>query len=71
MSPLASTTRPYSRTATMVAAAATPKFAEGSDGALLAKAVDGLVSRNWAVTANGQGLERTFRFKTFAKTWVS
>lgn len=25
----------------------------------------------WALTAGGEGLERSFKFKTFAKTWVS
>jgi len=25
----------------------------------------------WALVPNGQGLERSFKFKTFAKTWVS
>ncbi len=24
----------------------------------------------WALTRDGAGLERTFKFKTFAKTWV-
>ncbi|KUI68715.1 Putative pterin-4-alpha-carbinolamine dehydratase [Cytospora mali] len=53
----------------MAAAAAKPKFAEGSDENLLTKAVDNLTSGKWALTANGQGLERPFKFKTFAKTW--
>ncbi|ROW16637.1 hypothetical protein VPNG_01726 [Cytospora leucostoma] len=50
-------------------AAAKPRFAEGSDEQHLTKALDGLVSKNWALTADGQGVERSFKFKTFAKTW--
>ncbi|KAJ4423721.1 hypothetical protein N0V82_001607 [Gnomoniopsis sp. IMI 355080] len=45
------------------------KFSEGSDEALLSKQVDSLASNRWAVTEDGQGIERSFRFKTFAKTW--
>lgn len=35
--------------------------------ALLAS--DGVGGR-WTLTADGEGVERMFRFKTFAKTWV-
>ena len=52
-------------------AAAQAKFSEGSDEQLLTKALAGLTSSRWTLTANGQGLERPFKFKTFAKTWVS
>lgn len=51
--------------------AAKTRFSEGSDVTLLTNAVDGLTSGKWAITADGQGLERSFKFKTFAKTWVS
>lgn len=58
-----------------MAAAAKAKFAQGSDEALLTKQLDSLTSGNvtagWSLTSNGQGIERSFKFKTFAKTWVS
>lgn len=50
--------------------AATPKFAEGSDEPRLTKELDELLSNRWKLTADGQGIERSFKFKTFAKTWV-
>jgi 4a-hydroxytetrahydrobiopterin dehydratase len=58
-----------SKTAAM---AATPKFADGSDEPRLKKELEALLSNNnrWALTADGQGIERSFKFKTFAKTWV-
>lgn len=46
------------------------KFAEGSDEALLSQQVESLASNRWSVTQDGQGIERSFKFKTFAKTWV-
>ena len=52
----------------------TPNFAPGSDTAALNPALKQLVSRPeapWRLTATGEGVERSFRFKTFAKTWVS
>lgn len=47
------------------------KFAEGSDEAALARDLDSLVSGGgrWALTDDGQGVQRSFKFKTFAKTW--
>lgn len=59
--------RSFSRSAAM---AATPKFSEGSDEPRLTKELDGLLSNKWTLTADGQGIERSFKFKTFAKTWV-
>lgn len=50
--------------------AASPKFSEGSDEPRLKKELDGLLSNRWALTADGKGIERSFKFKTFAKTWV-
>lgn len=47
-----------------------PKFSEGSDEAVLTKEVDRLTANRWILTENGQGVERSFKFKTFAKTWV-
>lgn len=58
--------RSYSRTTAMATKA---KFSEGSDATLLSSAVGGLTSGKWTITADGQGLERSFKFKTFAKTW--
>lgn len=52
----------------------TPNFAPGSDTAALNPALKQLVSRPeapWRLTATGEGVERSFKFKTFAKTWVS
>lgn len=60
-------TRSLSRT--HVAMAPQVKFAEGSDEAALAKDLDSLVSGKWTLTDDGQGIERPFKFKTFAKTW--
>ncbi|SPO05991.1 related to pterin-4-alpha-carbinolamine dehydratase [Cephalotrichum gorgonifer] len=54
------------------AAAATPSFSPGSDSGLLAPTVDKLLTRTqspWRLTPTGEGLERPFKFKTFAKTW--
>lgn len=49
-----------------------PKFSEGSDKAILTKDLDGLTANDrWLLTGNGQGIQRSFKFKTFAKTWVS
>lgn len=65
--------RPFSRTAIGAMAATNKvKFAEGSDEAALTKVLDGLTSGTpkWSLTPNGQGVERSFKFKTFAKTWV-
>lgn len=45
------------------------KFAEGSDEAALANDLDSLVPGKWTLTDDGQGIERSFKFKTFAKTW--
>ncbi|KAJ0117962.1 pterin 4 alpha carbinolamine dehydratase [Diaporthe amygdali] len=49
-------------------AAASPKFSEGSDEPRLTQELDSLLSR-WTLTTDGQGIERSFKFKTFAKTW--
>lgn len=51
----------------------TPTFAPGADAVALGPAVTELVSRPqsaWRLTATGEGVERSFKFKTFAKTWV-
>ncbi|KAH8681465.1 pterin 4 alpha carbinolamine dehydratase-domain-containing protein [Xylariales sp. PMI_506] len=54
-----------------------PKFSKGTDEAtlaqelqtLLASADGGAAAGRWHLSASGEGLERSFRFKTFAKTW--
>lgn len=47
------------------AAPAAPATAVGPDSR------SGGGAGRWALTAGGEGLERSFKFKTFAKTWVS
>lgn len=55
------------------------QFSAGSDEAALSEKLKTLLSPasadgasgRWTLIANGQGLERSFKFKTFAKTWVS
>lgn len=51
-----------------------PNFSRGSDVNTLRDSLDPLLSANggkWALVNDGDALERTFKFKTFAKTWVS
>jgi len=54
-----------------------PQFADGSDAQALTTALAPLLSSSpggggrWSLSATGEGLERSFKFKTFAKTWVS
>lgn len=62
-------TRQFS--STVAAMVSKPKFSDGSDEAVLTKELDDLISRRWSLTDDGQGIERSFKFKTFAKTWVS
>ncbi|KAI0396281.1 transcriptional coactivator/pterin dehydratase [Xylariaceae sp. FL0594] len=52
------------------------KFSAGADEPALRTALRGLLRSagkggRWSLTNNGQGLERGFKFKNFAKTWVS
>lgn len=63
-------TRSFSKSAAAMASTPAPKFAEGSDEPRLTKELEGLLGSRWALTADGQGIERSFKFKTFAKTWV-
>ncbi|KJZ79294.1 hypothetical protein HIM_01445 [Hirsutella minnesotensis 3608] len=49
-----------------------PRFSPGTDADAVSPAVAALVSGpggRWTLAADGQALERTFKFKTFAKTW--
>ncbi|KAI1468792.1 transcriptional coactivator/pterin dehydratase [Daldinia caldariorum] len=55
-------------------AVVTPKFSAGIDEAALTPTLEPLLASarrggRWVLTASGEGLERSFRFKTFAKTW--
>ncbi|KAJ8132980.1 hypothetical protein O1611_g641 [Lasiodiplodia mahajangana] len=54
---------------------ATVKFSAGTDETALTAALEELLSSagkggRWALISSGQGLERSFKFKTFTKTWV-
>lgn len=63
--------RPFSSSAS--AMAAQPRFSAGTDAASLTPALTPLLvseGGRWALTNEGTALERRFRFKTFAKTWV-
>jgi 4a-hydroxytetrahydrobiopterin dehydratase len=51
-----------------------PRFSAGSDAATLETFLSPLLTANggrWTLTNQGEALEREFKFKTFAKTWVS
>ena len=52
---------------------ATLKFSPGSDEAKVSSEVNSLTQkeRPWQLCANGQGVERVFKFKTFKAAWVS
>ena len=48
-------------------------MSQGQDEEELLHKLRGLLKDNgglWELTANGKGLERTFYFKTFNRTWV-
>lgn len=54
----------------------TPQFSPGVDEPALTRALEPLLASaelggRWALVPGGEGLERSFKFKTFAKTWVS
>ncbi|KAI1766205.1 transcriptional coactivator/pterin dehydratase [Hypoxylon sp. FL1150] len=56
------------------AMAATPQFSPGVDEPALTQALDSLLASaglggRWQLVPGGEGLERSFKFKTFAKTW--
>jgi 4a-hydroxytetrahydrobiopterin dehydratase len=44
---------------------------EPYSSAIIEQATTLIEKRGWILCADGKGLERGFRFKTFAKTWVS
>jgi 4a-hydroxytetrahydrobiopterin dehydratase len=50
-----------------------PHFSQGADTEPTRKKLTTLISSpggRWALTSSGKGIERTFKFKTFTKTWV-
>jgi 4a-hydroxytetrahydrobiopterin dehydratase len=49
-----------------------PTFSAGSDATSLTASLSTLLppEGRWQLTPKGNGVERTFRFKTFKKTWV-
>jgi 4a-hydroxytetrahydrobiopterin dehydratase len=50
-----------------------PRFSPGSDPSVLEPVLAPLLTANggrWTLTRDGEAIEREFRFKTFAKTWV-
>lgn len=51
-----------------------PAISKGADVDALKQRLNPLLSTNggrWTLTKNGEAMERTFKFKTFTKTWVS
>ncbi|KAK1641096.1 pterin 4 alpha carbinolamine dehydratase-domain-containing protein [Colletotrichum phormii] len=53
------------------AAAPTPRFSKGSDEPSLSSTLETLLGqgRGWALVNDGEAVERSFKFKNFAKTW--
>jgi 4a-hydroxytetrahydrobiopterin dehydratase len=50
-----------------------PRFSADSDSTALEAFLSPLLATNggrWTLAAEGEALEREFKFKTFAKTWV-
>ena len=59
------------RSSASAAAAMQPRFSAGVDEAAVRPALEPLLlPSRWALANDGAALERAFRFKTFAKTWV-
>ncbi|KAK3339368.1 pterin 4 alpha carbinolamine dehydratase-domain-containing protein [Neurospora tetraspora] len=63
-----------SRTMSSSSSEIKPQFSEGSEPAVLGPALDKLLATSgaggrWTLTQEGVAIERTFKFKTFAKTW--
>lgn len=68
-----SATRTIMTTTTTTTTTTQPSFSANADIAALKQELDPLLNLNggkWALTTSGNGLERSFRFKTFKKTWV-
>ncbi|EEU40930.1 uncharacterized protein NECHADRAFT_76536 [Fusarium vanettenii 77-13-4] len=52
---------------------AQPRFSAGTDAASVTPALKALLTSDggrWTLAKDGAALERQFKFKTFAKTWV-
>ncbi|KAI9731086.1 MAG: hypothetical protein M1818_007943 [Claussenomyces sp. TS43310] len=50
-----------------------PEFSSGEDAETLSTSLASLAEAEggrWRLMTNGKGVERTFKFKTFKKTWV-
>lgn len=56
---------------TPAAAASTPRFSKGSDESSLSSTLQTLLGqgRGWTLVNDGEAVERSFKFKNFAKTW--
>ncbi|KAK1466014.1 pterin 4 alpha carbinolamine dehydratase [Colletotrichum melonis] len=56
---------------TTTTAAPTPRFSKGSDESSLSSTLQTLLGqgRGWALVNDGEAVERSFKFKNFAKTW--
>ncbi|KAK2008612.1 transcriptional coactivator/pterin dehydratase [Colletotrichum eremochloae] len=65
--------RPHRRAMSTTSAAlakATAHFSQGSDEASLSTALETLLEAGrWALVNDGEAVERSFKFKNFAKTW--
>ncbi|KAG9255865.1 uncharacterized protein F5Z01DRAFT_517168 [Emericellopsis atlantica] len=46
------------------------RFSDGTDEATATPALNALLSKHWTLAKEGEALERSFKFKTFSKTWV-
>lgn len=58
---------------TMAGLQVSPRFSKGTDEATALSGLQSLLSSDggrWMLTSEGEALERSFKFKTFAKTWV-
>lgn len=56
-----------------MSSASQPRFSPGTDESSATKAVASLLTEGggrWVLTKEGEALERSFKFKTFGKTWV-
>jgi 4a-hydroxytetrahydrobiopterin dehydratase len=50
-----------------------PRFSPGTDEAAATPRLNSLLTSEggrWTLTNDGEALERSFKFKTFAKAWV-
>ncbi|KAF4874959.1 Pterin-4-alpha-carbinolamine dehydratase [Colletotrichum siamense] len=67
---LASSIRYTQQFRSMANAQPQARFSEGSDEASLSSTLDTLLSKGrWALVNEGEAVERSFKFKNFAKTW--